>query len=163
MHTQYWMCVYTGAILTSNLQTHTGPSRFPVIQVTCQRPFSSVSLAVVCVIRECATQGGLWGIVLWCGQPLPGMKGQCCGNRDGEDQGSTVTFSACPRDTLIWTVLFSVSLISSLSLSDAHWSDISGRQMPTIKCIKELLKNNWMCLQCFANLTLEFRRLILPG
>lgn len=61
MHTQYWMFVYTVLILTSNLQTHTGPSRFSVVQVTCQGPFSSVSLAVVCVVCECATQGGCGG------------------------------------------------------------------------------------------------------
>lgn len=155
-----WMCVYTGPILTSSLQTHTGPSRFPVVEATCQRPFSSVSLVVVCVICECATQGGWGGLCCDVVSPCGAWRGSAV---ETETEFNSHIYSLSSRYTNLNSPALYLFLSFPLSLSDAHWSDISGWQMPAIKCIKELLKNNWMCLQCFANLTLGFWRLILPG
>jgi len=131
-HTLLNMCFYTGLILTSNLQTHTGPSRFPVVMVKCQGTFSSLSLAVVCVICECATQGGYGG--LCCDvvvSPCRAWRGCAVETEMEKIAGSTFTFRDCPRDT---HSEYSCS-ISLFSLSDALWSDISGHQMSIISSI----------------------------
>lgn len=159
------MCLYGTHILTCNLQTHTGCSRFPVVQVTCQRPFSSVSLSVMCVICECCTQEAYGGLGCDVVSPCRAWSGIAV---ETETEKTRVQQSYLELVLKIHISEWSCSLSTfshflSLSFSAAHWSNISGLQMPAIKCIKELLKNNWMCLQCFAHLTLEFRLLILPG
>lgn len=114
MHTQYWMCAYTGPTFWPVTSKHIQDARPGHMPEAVQ---FSVTLSHVCNMWVWHP-GGLWGIGLWCGQPLPGMKGQCCGNRDREDQSSTVIFTVCPQDTHIWMVLFSVYILAfSLSLS----------------------------------------------
>lgn len=108
-----------------------------VARVTCQRPFSSVSLAVVCVICECGAQGFMGDcVVMWSASTR--HKGQCSGNRDGKTRVQQSHLELVPE-------IHASKLSSSLFLSLwCHRSGSSGHRCLLLKT----WKSSWRILRC---------------